>query len=373
MPIIKPADFISLFGEKTLCNVPDYKRTGLYESEDGTIVKAVYTARIDTQNWKQKHKEELKDVFASFAEIGLVNSETSPVFTSSIEISMVADCGKFSLSASIQDYDVPDHPFTTICISWNRGDAGAIASQIAAAKNRLKSLNTPGRIARRMIDHIKGLYVQNFNVMIILEKLPFLKLTEGAVFAGKTLTMGRIPDNHNCARGEDIDWKVLHVDSENKRALVVSEKLLTTRQINAATPDSYVYRWSDCDINRWLNSDFISEYGLSHVPMVSVEHTTEQGGAEELKEETTNEKVFLLSFSEVQRYADIQNGGLLAYSLFGSSDNWWLRSPQQNAPSPHYPNLHYASCIDFLGRYHFSGAHVTCSLGVRPAFWLSLA
>ena len=55
MPDIKPADLLSLFGEKTLCVLPDYKRTGLFESDDGTIAKVVYTAKVNPQNWKQKY------------------------------------------------------------------------------------------------------------------------------------------------------------------------------------------------------------------------------------------------------------------------------------------------------------------------------
>ena len=194
MPIIKPADLISLFGVRTLYNLPYYKRTELYESDDGTIAKAVYTAEIVTENWKQKYKDELEGIFAVITGTGIERTNIPPVFMSTIEIEMVESDEKYSLTVHISDYDTPEYPFTRLYITFNRGDIGAIAEQITFAKNKLKTANSPGRIARRIIKNINAIQACNMNV---LEKLPSLfRHPGGAVVIGNSITLGRFPDDY---------------------------------------------------------------------------------------------------------------------------------------------------------------------------------
>ncbi len=193
--------------------------------------------------------------------------------------------------------------------------------------------------------------------------------------AGSTLTMGKIPSTDATYGGQDITWKVLEVDSTNKRALVISEKLLKTmKPYTAATLSnysSYPYSWADCDINTYLNGSFIAEYGLSNVSMASVPHETEYYTFADSSSEgtagtatTSSEKVFLLSVAEVNSYfAD--NAARAAQDLSGSSNHWWLRSPGSSR------------CFDVAfvlssGSVNSGGRLVDRAFGLRPAFWINL-
>ena len=377
MPDIKPADLLSLFGEKTLCILPDYKRTGLFESDDGTIAKAVYTAKVNPQNWKQKYVDQLESMFALYTRSGLERTDNPTIFTSAIEIEMVESDNSYSLSTCTRDYNTEDFPICEKRVSYNRGNVSAIVSQMELAKNKLKSANATGRIAKRIVDH-----VANWNIhdkpQTILKRLPLLfSHPEGVVLVGDTLTMGRIPDNHECieARGQAINWQVLDVDRVNNRALVISEKILTTmKPYTAATSSNYstyTYSWDKCDINTYLNGSFISEYGLSDVSMASVEHETEyytfadsSSSGTQGTNTKSSEKVFLLSVSEVNKYF-ANDTAKEANTLAGSTGYWWLRSPGSY-------RCYFVARVSSLGYVYAGGYYVYYQFGLRPAFWINL-
>ena len=377
MPDIKPADLLSLFGEKTLCVLPDYKRTGLFESNDGAIAKAVYTAKVNPQNWKQKYVDQLESMFSLYTRSGLERTDNPTTFTSAIEIEMVESDNSYSLSTCTRDYNTEDFPICEKRVSYNRDNVSAIVSQMEFAKNKLKSANATGRIAKRIVDH-----VANWNIhdkpQTILKRLPLLfSHPEGVVLVGDTLTMGHIPDNHECieARGQAINWQVLDVDRVNNRALVISEKVLTSmKPYNAATSDNYstyTYSWANCDINTYLNGSFISEYGLDNVSMASVEHKTEaytfassSARGVSTTATTSSEKVFLLSVSEVKSYFAEQSARV-AYALAGFTALWWLRSPGSSRCS-------YVASVNDRGYVYTDGSFVFGQIGLRPAFWVNL-
>ena len=186
---------------------------------------------------------------------------------------------------------------------------------------------------------------------------------------GETLYFGKIPLTATDHAGDDISWKVLAVDSENSRALILSDRILTKKQTydNATYADwwEYKYKWSECDINKWLNGDFLSEYGLEDVPMASVEHETE--GTSTQASEKTSEKVFLLSESEVNKYLTTK----IAYCLddtkwnkTGSAYYWSLRTPTISD----YGNI---KAVSNEGK--IEDAQVSNSYGIRPAFWINCA
>ena len=379
MPDIKPVDLLSLFGEKTLCNLPDYKRTGLYEADDNTIAKAVYTAIIDTQNWKQKYRDELESIFALYINSGLERTDNPMSFTSTIEIEMVESDNSYSLSTCTYDYNTEDFPVREKHVSYNRGNASAIVRQMEFAKNGLKSANTSGRIAKRIVDGIAKWNIHN-NPQEILKHLPsFFARPEGIVLVGDTLTMGRVPDNHECveARGQAVNWRVLDVDRVNNRALVISEKVLINMKpyttANLSNYSSYTYRWADCDINSYLNGSFITEYGLNDVSMASVEHETEAYTFTNNSFEGTSttatkssEKVFLLSVAEVNKYFTTYDARL-AYPLSDttSAAYWWLRSPGSL-------RCWFVADVDDNGYVDAIGNFVYYQRGLRPAFWINL-
>ncbi len=195
------------------------------------------------------------------------------------------------------------------------------------------------------------------------------------VQVGDILTMGKIPSTASVAAGTDITWKVLEVDSTNKRALVISEKLLKTMEpYTAATSSncaSYTYSWADCDINTYLNGSFISDYGLSNVSMASVSHETEyytfadnSSSGTAGTATTSSEKVFLLSVAEVNSYF-ANKKARVAQDLCGSETDWWLRSPGSY-------RCYSVAGVNYCGDVLTDGSGVDSERGLRPAFWISL-
>jgi hypothetical protein len=182
--------------------------------------------------------------------------------------------------------------------------------------------------------------------------------------------------------GKDITWKVLSVDSENNRALVVSEKILFyMKQITAAQRTDkaadtyytkYTYTWSGSDINTYLNGSFLTDYGLSGVSMASVEHTTEAGagiGVTTQSAETTSEKVFLLSKTDASTYFT-SNSDRIAYDLSGSAQTgWWLRSPSQATGSSY--KVYNVVFVQASGNVFTEGNYLCLYYGVRPAMWVN--
>ena len=195
------------------------------------------------------------------------------------------------------------------------------------------------------------------------------------------LTMGKTPDDFVILegaeetqlakyRGMDLTWQVLDVDSENGRALVISQYILGAMQHAAS---AYGYKWSASLINTWLNNTteegFVAKYGLDNVSMVRVEHETEAGsGGGAAKAETTNEMVFLLSETEAKTYfkTDAERVGRklngTAYSE-GDAYMWWLRTPK---------SLTVCAYVNQNGQIK-SDNNCTYKWYIRPAFWISLA
>jgi hypothetical protein len=179
-------------------------------------------------------------------------------------------------------------------------------------------------------------------------------------------------------KGQGIRWLVLSVDQENKRALVISEKVLfCMRQYTNATTSNnttYTYKWSDSDINTYLNGDFITDYGLGDVSMANVEHETETYTFADSSSSgvagtatTSSEKVFLLSIAEANTYfADKTERK--AYPLTGTGTTakyWWLRSQA-------YGNSYRGAAVGSSGTIDRYGQKIESSIGVRPAFWVNL-
>jgi hypothetical protein len=172
---------------------------------------------------------------------------------------------------------------------------------------------------------------------------------------GDIVTMGTYPSgNGNTSLvGQGITWKVLSVDTANKRALVISENVLEERVFNA---DSQAY--SGSDIQTYLNDTFITTYGLSDVSFVNVDVTSSI--------ETTTvgsgiDKVFLLSKTEAENTSYFATSADRVANYNGSSCPWWLRSPLEEDEY----------CIYFVFSYGVVSDYYCHEYGVRPAFWYS--
>ena len=197
---------------------------------------------------------------------------------------------------------------------------------------------------------------------------------------GTVINLGKIPASDTAYGGQDIAWRV--IAAEKGRVLLLSEMVLYEASIDTKeysdytitkdgtiTGCSYVYKWSEADINEWLNSTFIEDYGLSDLPYLNIEKTTESGP--ETEEETTDEAFFLLSLAEVEEYLSADSRK--AAWLNGDAAYWWVRTPGTKSTSA-------VACVGEDGTTVPAGVYVsepwkngkTTGVGIRPAFWLKV-
>jgi hypothetical protein len=192
------------------------------------------------------------------------------------------------------------------------------------------------------------------------------------------------------------DWRVLEVDTLNKRKLVLSEKVLEERAYNVKYTD---VTWETCDLRKYLNGEFLNRLdGKRIVPINNLNSNNPwydtTGG------NNTIDSVFLLSLDEVIKYFgdsgdlmnrkgwywedrkfvlkdgqgwainDQYNDSRIAYDVndVAKACWWWLRSPGSSSDGA--ANVYGGGSVDVIGinvhSYDFDYG------GVRPALWLNL-
>lgn len=195
------------------------------------------------------------------------------------------------------------------------------------------------------------------------------------VNVGDIYSFGSYEQDNNKSNGqEDIEWLVLA--KEGTKILVISKYALDCKPYN--TSNTRV-TWETCTLRKWLNSDFInaafSADEKAMIPTVTVsadknpDYSTNPGKA-------TQDKVFLLSITEVNKYfssysarecepTDYADSGGAYVSSYSANCLWWLRSPG---------NLQYrAAGVDYNGGVEENGRDVDSTIhAVRPALWIDL-
>ena len=144
--------------------------------------------------------------------------------------------------------------------------------------------------------------------------IPTLAEKVGSLAVGDHVTFGHYEQDNKTSNGKElIEWRVLDVD-ENK-VLLLSEYGLDSRPYNKKRAD---VTWETCTLRKWLNNNFLSvafsSEEQSAILTTEVDNSQSQGweGLIEWNEtgytvstkggNNTNDKVFLLSLAEVQKY-----------------------------------------------------------------------
>ena len=192
---------------------------------------------------------------------------------------------------------------------------------------------------------------------------------------GGYVKFGMYEQDNNSENGKEfIDWLVL--DLKDNKALVISKYALDCRAYNTDLMD---VTWETCSLREWLNSDFINSAFTSYekeiIPEVVVladknpEYDTNPG-------KTTQDQVFLLGFTEVNRYFTSDSERICIpteYAVAKGANSvakkgycfWWLRSPQRftqrGAETVHEDGSFFGSIADNDDRT------------VRPAMWIDLS
>jgi len=181
-----------------------------------------------------------------------------------------------------------------------------------------------------------------------------------------------------------ISWKVLKVDAEGQRVLVVSEYVLAAKPFHTAEEPVY---WPQCSLRSWLNDEFAAEaFTAEERARIAVTSREAAGpdidiflwqqlGMEDATESLTD-PVFLLSQADIVKYFPGESpmfcpgaGAELTPYLEAVSAEagldvscWWLRSSYANAP--------FASIVSPVESVGFSMVRPDNPNGVRPALWL---
>ena len=194
---------------------------------------------------------------------------------------------------------------------------------------------------------------------------------------GDIVTFGTFEQDDNSKDGaEKIEWRV--IAEEKGKLLLLSEYGLWTRKYNEKYEDT---TWNNSTIRSWLNGSFYQS-AFTAKEKSKIQTTTvkaddnpkykTKGGKD------TQDKVFILSVSEAEKYMDsksrgckatayaLKNGVTVVESTQSSGGNcfWWLRTPGQN--------LVRATRISASGDISFDGGAIReAGTAIRPAIWIT--
>ena len=208
---------------------------------------------------------------------------------------------------------------------------------------------------------------------------------------GKCIVFGHYPQTKDGKDNTPIEWLILERDGLN--ALVVSKYGLDAQPYNISCTD---VTWEKCTLRTWLNDTFynkaFSADEQAAILTTNVDNSKSQcySGWNTSGGNNTQDKVFLLSYAEANKYFGVeywQNNGATdkvksrvaptAYAIAqGAGKNssyktvdgidagwWWLRSPGP------YPDR--AAYVLTDGSLHYSGVRGD-SGSVRPALWVNI-
>lgn len=164
---------------------------------------------------------------------------------------------------------------------------------------------------------------------------------------------------------EVIKWIVL--DTDGNRYLLCSLYILDNQSYNETTIATSA-TWESCSLRVWLNDTFINEVFTQEQQSAIMLTTVEND------ENTTQDKIFLLSYDEAWHYfsdESLRQAAGTAYAIAnklsvskktGIMSSWWLRTPESSL---------YKFVVNPIGR-HENSPRVNERQGVRPALWIDL-
>jgi len=198
-----------------------------------------------------------------------------------------------------------------------------------------------------------------------------LKIAQAKV--GDIIQFGNYEQDNNLSNGkEKIDWRVLAV--ENDKVLLLSEKILDTKPYNETDED---VTWETCSLRSWLNEEFYNNaFTASEKNVIITTNVINKdnktwgtkGGND------TNDKVFLLSYEEAEKYFSNKKDGISKYTEYAKSNgldfwgpewvpDWWLRTPGYSQKSASW----FEEEPNNVGEYGYYK-----NKGDRPALWINL-
>lgn len=175
-------------------------------------------------------------------------------------------------------------------------------------------------------------------------------------------------------RGEDIEWIVKDMDTDSDKVLLVSSCAIEAMMFSDdySTASSY---WEISSLRSWLNNDFYEDSFSDEEKGRILTTTVINSGNPALgveDREDTEDKIFLLSLDEIDRYftddedrrcpSSEEAGGRV--NTINGSCFWWLRTSGQTS------NL--IAFIGVDGYINEIGDMIHDRYGIRPAMWIRL-
>ena len=162
---------------------------------------------------------------------------------------------------------------------------------------------------------------------------------------------------------EAIEWKVLA--KENGKALLISKYALDCKPYNQ---NNCNITWEECTLRKWINSDFINNaFSEEEQQIIALTKNDTKGSR------TTEDKVFLLSIEESQKYFKNAEERKCMPTPYAKYNNAWygdygfcywsLRSPGLDQSRAAY--------VNFDGDVYSDGSSVDFGINaVRVAMWV---
>ena len=207
--------------------------------------------------------------------------------------------------------------------------------------------------------------------------VPEENATPGAIES--IVRFGNYEQDNNTGNGkEPIEWIVLDVDSENKKALLISRYVLDTQIYYKTYTD---VSWEKCNLRNWLNNTFLKTAFSSSEQKAILKSTLNNDFSEQKYDNseyskpgaTTTDKVFLLSYNELWNkympkkqermakatpYALAQGAWTVTSGEYKDYSIWMLRTTSS-----------FADAVDLDGDW--TNARVDMpGTGIRPAIWI---
>ena len=200
---------------------------------------------------------------------------------------------------------------------------------------------------------------------------------------GDYIKFGMYEQDNNISNGkEEIEWLML--DIKDGKALVISKYALDCIRYNTSHTD---VTWETCTLRKWLNNDFLnSAFSAEESEIISTATVSADKNPLYITNsgKTTQDKVFLLSITEVNQYFSsaiaiqceptdyvvFNRVYRVYYRLYMDSNNgnclWWLRSPGESQTSA-------AVVLNSgnLGEYGYAADNG--GIAVRPAMWIDIS
>ena len=141
------------------------------------------------------------------------------------------------------------------------------------------------------------------------------------VKVGDCITFGHYPQTSSGTDSTPIEWLVLDVDTENNTALVISKYGLDAKPYNTEYAN---VTWETCSLRTWLNNEFMNKAFTAAeqaaILTTTVDNSSSQGWSDTNGGNNTQDKIFLLSYAEANKYFGVRTDADSIAAFVAASD-----------------------------------------------------